>query len=61
MVEFYFLGSIILLKVTDLISPLSVSREEEELGLDLSQHEEQVSFGNGLTEVHKMPEIKVLA
>jgi ammonium transporter, Amt family len=37
---FAFGGSFILLKVTDLISPLRVSEEEEELGLDISQHGE---------------------
>jgi Amt family ammonium transporter len=37
---FAFFGSFILLKVTDLISPLRVSEEEEELGLDISQHGE---------------------
>ncbi|MXV14432.1 ammonium transporter [Hufsiella ginkgonis] len=37
---FAFIGSFILLKVTDIISPLRVSREEEELGLDATQHDE---------------------
>lgn len=37
---FAFFGSFILLKLTDLISPLRVSEEEEELGLDISQHGE---------------------
>ncbi len=39
---FAFGGSFILLKVTDLISPLRVSEEEEELGLDISQHGESI-------------------
>jgi Amt family ammonium transporter len=37
---FAFGGSFILLKITDLISPLRVSEEEEHLGLDISQHGE---------------------
>ena len=37
---FAFGGSFVLLKITDLISPLRVSEEEEELGLDISQHGE---------------------
>ncbi len=39
---FAFIGSYILLKVTDLISPLRVSAEEEALGLDASQHDEEL-------------------
>ncbi|PTQ99466.1 ammonium transporter [Mucilaginibacter yixingensis] len=39
---FAFIGSYILLKVTDLISPLRVSEEEEALGLDASQHDEEL-------------------
>ncbi|MDM1293208.1 ammonium transporter [Sphingobacterium sp. N143] len=37
---FAFVGSLILLKVTDLISPLRVEETDEELGLDVSQHAE---------------------
>ena len=37
---FAFAGSWILFKVTDLIIPLRVSSEQEEIGLDLSQHGE---------------------
>jgi len=37
---FSFLGSWLLYKVTDLIIPLRVSIEQEEIGLDLSQHGE---------------------
>lgn len=39
---FAFGGSWILLKVTNLIAPLRVSVEEEQLGLDLSQHDEKM-------------------
>ncbi|MBS7564584.1 ammonium transporter [Mucilaginibacter sp. Bleaf8] len=39
---FAFVGSIILLKVTDLISPLRVSMEDETVGLDISQHGEKL-------------------
>ena len=37
---FSFFGSYLLYKVTDLIIPLRVSEEQEEIGLDLSQHGE---------------------
>jgi Amt family ammonium transporter len=39
---FAFIGSFILLKVTDLISPLRVTAEEELAGLDVSQHDEEL-------------------
>lgn len=39
---FAFGGSWVLLRITDMITPLRVSREEEQLGLDLSQHDEQL-------------------
>ncbi|OKS84976.1 Putative ammonium transporter [Mucilaginibacter polytrichastri] len=39
---FAFFGSLLLLKVTDLISPLRVSAEEEIAGLDISQHGEEL-------------------
>jgi ammonium transporter, Amt family len=39
---FAFFGSLLLLKVTDLISPLRVSVEEESAGLDLTQHQEEL-------------------
>lgn len=39
---FAFVGSVVLLKITDMISPLRVSKEEEELGLDISQHGEKL-------------------
>jgi ammonium transporter, Amt family len=39
---FSFFGSYILYKVTDLIIPLRVSEEQEEIGLDLSQHGEMM-------------------
>src|ERR1700748_2173697 len=39
---FAFLGSLLLLKVTDLISPLRVTPEEEMIGLDVSQHDEEL-------------------
>ena len=37
---FSFAGSYLLYKVTDLIIPLRVSDEQEEIGLDVSQHGE---------------------
>ncbi|WP_293917649.1 MULTISPECIES: ammonium transporter [unclassified Sphingobacterium] len=39
---FTLILAFILLKLTDLISPLRVSEEEEEIGLDLSQHNEKL-------------------
>lgn len=39
---FAFFGSMILLKVTDLISKLRVSPEDELVGLDISQHDEEL-------------------
>jgi ammonium transporter, Amt family len=47
-VAFSFVSSMILLKVTDLITPLRVSAEEERLGLDATQHDEQLDFGPSL-------------
>ena len=41
-IGFSFFGSLLLLKITDLISPLGVTKEEEIAGLDLTQHGEQV-------------------
>ena len=35
-----FFGSLLLYKITDLISPLRVKDEQEAIGLDLSQHGE---------------------
>src|SRR3989442_2084087 len=37
---FAFVGSYVLYKVTDLIIPLRVTAEQEEIGLDISQHGE---------------------
>ena len=39
---FAFVGSLILLKITDLISPLRVSEEDRRIGLDISQHGEEL-------------------
>jgi Amt family ammonium transporter len=39
---FSFFGSLLLLKITDMISPLRVSKEEEVIGLDISQHGEKL-------------------
>ena len=40
-VVFCFVGTYIILKIVDAIVGLRVSSEEEELGLDLSQHDER--------------------
>ena len=42
---FAFTASFALLKLTDLITPLRVSEEEELQGLDISQHEEKLLVG----------------
>ena len=39
---FVFLGTFVLLKITDFIIPLRVSEEDEKTGLDWSQHEEKL-------------------
>ncbi len=39
---FAFFGSLLLLKITDMISKLRVSTEEELIGLDKSQHDEEL-------------------
>jgi len=39
---FAFFGSWLLLKITDMVTPLRVSEEEERLGLDISQHGESL-------------------
>jgi len=39
---FVFFGALVLLKITDLISPLRVNNEDEYQGLDLSQHGEKL-------------------
>ncbi len=41
-IVFVALGSFIILKITDLLTPLRVTAEEEEQGLDLSQHGEKL-------------------
>ncbi len=39
---FAFFGSLLLLKITDMISPLRVSEKDEVAGLDMSQHNEEL-------------------
>jgi Amt family ammonium transporter len=39
---FTFAGSLLLFKVTNLFIPLRVSEESEQLGLDISQHDERI-------------------
>jgi Amt family ammonium transporter len=41
-VAYTFVGSLIILKITDLISPLTVSAEDKKVGQDVSQHGENV-------------------
>jgi Amt family ammonium transporter len=61
-VTFSFVGAFVLLKLTDLISPLAVSEEEEHLGLDVSQHDEQLVFGDPVpTDKRTLRELEVMA
>ena len=41
-ITFIFIGSFIILKITDLISPMTISAEEKEVGSDFSQHGENI-------------------
>ncbi len=41
-IAFSFFGALILLKLTDLISPLTISAEEKKVGSDLAQHGENL-------------------
>jgi Amt family ammonium transporter len=41
-IAYTFLGSLVLLKVTDLIYPLTISEEDKKVGQDYSQHGENV-------------------
>jgi ammonium transporter, Amt family len=41
---FTFGGSLLLYKITDLIVPLRISTHGEEVGLDISQHNESYDF-----------------
>lgn len=43
---FSFVGSFALYKVTDYFIPLRVSHDQEEVGLDISQHSESLDFAN---------------
>jgi Amt family ammonium transporter len=49
-VAFVFVGSLIILKVTDLISPLTISQEEKKMGSDFAQHGEQLQSNFELRE-----------
>ena len=44
-VAFAFGGSYILLIITNLVSPLRVSEEDEKVGLDVTQHSEKLTWG----------------
>lgn len=41
-VAFIFIGSFVILKITDLISPMEITAEEKEVGSDLAQHGENI-------------------
>jgi len=42
-IAYTFVGSLIILKITDLISSLKVSAEEKKVGQDYSQHGENLT------------------
>lgn len=42
---FTFGGSYLLYKITDMLIPIRVTKDEEKIGLDLSQHEESIHVG----------------
>ncbi|MBX2947336.1 MAG: ammonium transporter [Cyclobacteriaceae bacterium] len=42
-VAFISIGSFVILKITDLISPMTISREEKQVGSDYSQHGENLN------------------
>ena len=50
MIIFSFVVSFIIFKFINLIQPIRVSEEEEEMGLDESQHNEKYSQGTLLVE-----------
>lgn len=43
---FAFIGSYLLLIITNIIAPLRVSEEDEKIGLDVTQHGEKLTWGN---------------
>jgi Amt family ammonium transporter len=47
-IAFIFIGSLVILKITDLISPMEVSTEEKKVGSDLAQHGENIPMPSGL-------------
>ncbi|QSQ13198.1 ammonium transporter [Myxococcus landrumensis] len=53
---FSFVGSYLLYKLVDRIVPLRVTQEQEEQGLDLSQHDEVVGESPALPSPHDTPE-----
>jgi Amt family ammonium transporter len=47
-ITFIFVGSFAILKITDLISPMAVSKEVKKVGSDLAQHGENIPAPSGL-------------
>jgi Amt family ammonium transporter len=41
-IAFTFVGALVILKITDLLSPLTVSDEEQRIGSDMNQHGEKM-------------------
>jgi Amt family ammonium transporter len=57
-IAFTFGGSFLLYKITDLVTPLRVSEEEELVGLDLSQHGESISEPSLFSDINVEQKIK---
>jgi Amt family ammonium transporter len=49
-IAFVFVGSMVILKITDLISPLTISEADKKVGSDYAQHGEQLQPGYELRE-----------
>ncbi len=56
-VAFSFVGSFIIFKLINLVQPIRVSAEEEEEGLDASQHDEKYSQGTLIVAGQEVPNV----
>lgn len=56
-VAFSFVGSFIIFKLINLVQPIRVSAEEEEEGLDASQHDEKYSQGTLIVAGKEVPNV----
>ncbi|RYG07397.1 MAG: ammonium transporter, partial [Chitinophagaceae bacterium] len=56
-VAFSFVGSFIIFKLINLVQPIRVSAEEEEEGLDASQHDEKYTQGTLIVAGQEVPNV----